>query len=201
MSADRAAQLIADLQARIEEIESGPSGTSEELTEVADNEESSKARGIILRQLNAGPRTRHQLAQKLAEAEIDPDLASDLLDRYTELGLINDAQFARDWVEQRHEIRGLARGALRRELQDKGIEQDVIEDALTNLDRDDERARAHELLEKRLRTLPLLEPRTPEYRKTREKYVRRLVGHLQRKGYDPSLSFALVNEALDAHQI
>ena len=201
MSADRSAQLIEYLQSRIEDIESGAADPSAPLTEVEETEESSKARAIILRQLNAGPKTRYQLYAKLAEAEIEPETANGLLDRYTELRLINDRQFAHDWVEQRHRSRGLARGALRRELQEKGIDPELAEEALAGVDRDDEHARAHELLAKRVRSIPLLDPRDPEYRKTREKYVRRLVGHLQRKGYNPSLAFATVNEVLDAHQI
>lgn len=201
MSADRSAQLIEYLQSRIEQIESGAADPSAPLTEVDDTEETAKARAIILRQLNAGPKTRHQLATKLAEAEIADEIASPLLNRFTELRLINDRQFARDWVEQRHRSRGLARSALRRELQDKGIAAELAEEALAEVDREDEHARAHELLEKRLRSIPPLDPRDPDYRKTREKYVRRLVGHLQRKGYDPSLAFTTVNEVLDAHQI
>lgn len=201
MSAERSAQLIEYLQSRIEQIESGAADPSAPLTEVADTEDAAAARAIILRQLNAGPKTRHQLATKLAEAEIEGDVASALLDRYTELRLINDRQFAHDWVEQRHRSRGLARGALRRELQEKGIAPDLIEEALAEVDGTDEHARAHELLAKRLRSIPLLDPRDPQYRKTREKYVRRLVGHLQRKGYNPSLAFTAVNEVLDAHQI
>ena len=200
MSSDRSDELLASLRSRIEAIETGQTIESEQLTEVEETEDAAKARGIILRQLNAGPKTRHQLFNKLVEAEIDADLANGLLDRYTELRLIDDAQFARDWVAQRHEIRGLAPLMLRRELNERGVAEEYIDEALQQLDRDDERSRARELLEKKLRTIPLMDPTNPDFRKEREKYTRRLVSHLQRKGYNPGLAFSLVGEALDEHQ-
>ena len=66
------------------------------------------AKQIILKQLSHGPRTRHQLAQVLAKRDVSPDAAAAALDRIAELGYIDDAAFARAWVESRHRSRGLA---------------------------------------------------------------------------------------------
>ncbi|HEY2306223.1 MAG TPA: regulatory protein RecX, partial [Streptosporangiaceae bacterium] len=70
------------------------------------------ARAICLRLLTAGPRTRAQLATALRKRRIPDEVAEAVLSRFTEVGLIDDAAFARAWVESRHHSRGLARRAL-----------------------------------------------------------------------------------------
>ena len=63
---------------------------------------------------------------------------SRLLDRFEEVGLVDDAAFARAWVEQRQPGRGLARRALAQELRRKGVDDEVAREALDELDPDDE---------------------------------------------------------------
>ena len=63
---------------------------------------SQKARNIVLRQLSAAPKTRHQLAEKLLQREIPDDVVSEVLDRFEEVELIDDAAFAESWVRSRH---------------------------------------------------------------------------------------------------
>jgi regulatory protein len=76
----------------------------------------SVARGICLRALTGAPKTRQQLADLLATRGVPDDAAEAVLDRYTEVGLIDDAAFARAWVSSRQAGRGLARRALSSEL-------------------------------------------------------------------------------------
>src|SRR3954466_9093358 len=78
------------------------------------------ARKILLDQLTGQPRSRSELAAKLAKKQVPTDVASRLLDRFEEVGLVDDAAFARDWVQSRQAGRGLARRALTVELRRKG---------------------------------------------------------------------------------
>ena len=48
----------------------------------------------------------------MAQRAVPEDVAETVLDRFTELGLIDDAAFSRAWVESRHRGRGLSRGRL-----------------------------------------------------------------------------------------
>ena len=80
----------------------------------------SAARGICLRALTGAPKTRSQLADLLAARDIPDDAAETVLDRFTEVGLIDDAAFARAWVSSRQAGRGLARRALSAELRRQG---------------------------------------------------------------------------------
>ncbi len=167
----------------------GPDGPTPDspadLVENADPE--SVARAICLRQLTLGPRTRSQLADLLARRGVPEDAAQRVLDRFTEVGLIDDASFARQWVESRHHGRGLARRALAQEMRRKGVADEEVSDALSAIDGEAEADMAAVLVARKLPTTRRLAP---------DARVRRLVGMLTRKGYSPGLALAVVREAL-----
>jgi regulatory protein len=149
----------------------------------------SVARGICLRALTGAPRTRQQLADLLAQRGVPDDAAVTVLDRFTEVGLIDDAAFARAWVSSRQAGRGLARRALNAELRAKGVEPEVAAEAVGEVDEEDERAAARRLVERRAPGMRRLDRATA---------TRRLMGMLARKGYSGGLAAAVVREVLDA---
>ena len=132
-------------------------------------------------------RTRTELAEALAAREIPVDAASAVLDRFTEVGLIDDAQLADSYAEAQHAERGLAARAVARKLRQRGVADEQIDTALAGIDRDRERATAQHLVARKLRSLTGLAP---------EVQTRRLVGLLARKGYSPGLAYELVREAV-----
>lgn len=154
--------------------------------EVAADPES-VARRILLDTLTGQARSRQELADKLAKRGVPDDLASRLLDRFTEVGLIDDAAFARQWVESRHRSRGLAPRALKQELRRKGVGDEDAAEALEQIDEDDQRAAARALVDKKLRSMRGLDQQVA---------TRRLAGLLARKGYGAGLAFSVVREAL-----
>ncbi|RYB91973.1 regulatory protein RecX [Nocardioides oleivorans] len=145
------------------------------------------ARKILLDTLTGQARTRQELADKLAKRGVPDDLAAGLLDRFTEVGLIDDAAFARQWVESRHRSRGLAPMALKQELRRKGVADDHVAEALEQIDETDQRDAARALVERKLRSMRGLEPQVA---------TRRLAGLLARKGYSSAIAFSVVREAL-----
>lgn len=151
------------------------------------------ARAIVLRQLTSSPKSRLQLERKLAERNVPEDVAAAVLDRFEEVRLVNDAEFADMWVRSRSQTRKLAKGALRRELAEKGIEGDIAASALEQLSDEDEEAAARQLVERRVRPGTDLSDRSE-----RDKATRRLASMLARKGYQPSQAFRIVGEVLDA---
>ena len=161
-----------------------------DLTPEADPHE--VARSIVLRQLSMAPRSRHQLLTKLLERGVPEQVAVEILDRYEEVQLVDDAEFARMWVRSRAQTRSLARSAIKRELADKGIVGEMAEEALSQRTDEDERAAAIDLVRRKLK--PLTDPGD---RAARDKQVRRLVAMLARKGYAPSLAFSIVKDVLD----
>lgn len=154
----------------------------------AERDPAEQARAICLRLLTGTPRTRQQLAEALRKKEIPEAAAEEVLSRFEDVGLIDDAAFADAWVESRHRGRGLARRALARELRTKGVDSGVIEEAIGQLDADQEAETARALVDRKLRATSGLD---------REKRVRRLAGMLARKGYGEGLALRVVRQALE----
>jgi regulatory protein len=159
---------------------------------VADGPEAdpeSVARKILLDQLTGQARSRKELSDKLAKKLVPPEIATRLLDRFEEVGLVDDEAFARSWIASRQPGKGLARRALSQELRRKGIDDEVARAALDEIDPADEESAARVLVRKKLRTLGRVDDTTA---------TRRLVGMLARKGYGSGLAFAVVREELAA---
>ncbi len=149
------------------------------------------ARAICLRLLTSGPRTRAQLATALRKRGIPDGVAESVLSRFAEVGLIDDAAFARAWVESRHHGRGLARRALSAELRQRGIPDGEVRSAVDLLRPQDELATARRLVAKRV----------PASRgKPMPARARQLMGMLARKGYPAGLAAQVVREALEHDQ-
>ncbi|MEU6202230.1 regulatory protein RecX [Micromonospora musae] len=151
-------------------------------------DEAEVAREICLRQLAVRPRTRAELAGALTKRGISEEVAAQVLDRYDEVGIIDDAAFARAWVSSRHAGRGLARRALANELRQRGVDGEVASEALGELSEEAEAETARALVERKLRTA----------RGEPDAVFRRLVGMLARKGYPPGVAIRAVKEALAA---
>ena len=170
--------------ARSKQASGSPSQTSQ--IEVGDPE--ARARQICLRLLTIAPRTRAHLAQALRRRGVPDEAAENVLSRFTDVGLIDDAAFARAWVESRHHSRGLSRRSLSAELRRQGVESDEIREAVETLDPEQEVATARRLVEQKLAGT---RGQPPEVR------VRRAAGTLARKGYPPGLIFRLIKEVLE----
>ena len=166
--------------------ESSP-GSASEPSEVPDADPESVARRILLDQLTGQARSRQELAEKLAKRLVPDEIAERLLDRFEEVGLIDDAAFARLWVESRQSGKGLARRALAQELRRKGVDDDIAREALDELEPEQEREAARRLVRRKLPSMSRLDEPVK---------VRRLVGMLARKGYSPGLAFDVVRAAL-----
>ena len=153
----------------------------------SEEDPAERAREICLRLLAVRPRTRTELASALRQRGIDANIAAEVLQRYSEVGIIDDQAFARAWVSSRHHGRGLARRALATELRQKGVDDEAVGAALADLDSDTEAATARALVERKLRSGPTGSP---------DALIRRLVGMLARKGYPPGLAIKVVREVL-----
>ncbi len=145
------------------------------------------ARTIVLRKLNFAARTRSELARDLAAAHIPELIAGQVLDRYVEVGLIDDAALAELWVTSRQRTKGSTRSVLKHELRKKGVSDLDSEAALALISDDDEYERARRLIASKLRATERLAPKVRS---------RRLMGVLLRRGYPPNLANAVITEAL-----
>ena len=150
------------------------------------------ARSILLDQLAGRARSRRELADKLAQRQVPPEIARRLLDRFEEVGLVDDLAFAHSWVSGRHAAKGLAPRALSQELRRKGVDDEVVREALDQLGPEEQEATARALVRKKLPSVRRFDDATR---------TRRLVGMLARKGYPPGLAFAVVRDELGAEAV
>lgn len=147
------------------------------------------AREICLRQLAVRPRTRAELATALRRSGIPDEIAGEVLDRYDEVGIVDDGAFARAWVTSRHHGRGLARRTLAGELQRKGVDDEAVGEALDEVTPETEEETARALVTHRMRIERTAAPAV---------VFRRLVGMLARKGYPAVLAIRVVKEVFAA---
>ena len=147
------------------------------------------ARAIVLRQLTLGPRSRAELARTLHRRGCADDVAQTVLDRMTEVGLVDDAAYAEMLVQSYRRTKGLSDAALRRELREKGVHDQLAAEAIGGGDPSTERARAEELVARKLRTMAGLDPQVQ---------ARRLAAMLTRKGYPSDTVYAVVRDAVNA---
>ncbi|ADD43832.1 regulatory protein RecX [Stackebrandtia nassauensis] len=146
-----------------------------------------RAREICLRLLDVRPRTYIELAEALTKKDIPDDIIAEVLDRYREVGMVDDAAFARAWVSSRHRSKKLSRRALSSELRRKGVDTELVDEALEQVDGDSEREAARALVEKRLRSMGSVPP---------DAVFRRLVSMLARKGYPAGVAVGVVKDIL-----
>lgn len=141
------------------------------------------ARRIALDALSRAARTRGQLAALLQRKGIAPEAAEAVLDRFEEVGLIDDVGYSEAFVESRHRIRGQGGRALSAELRRRGVADDVVADAVGALDPEQEFETACRIARARYDRMPAVPA---------EVKLRRLAGFLARKGY----SGAIVSRAV-----
>jgi len=157
-------------------------------SESAELSREEQARALCLRLLTARARTRAELEGQLTKRGYPDDVSTRVLDRLADVGLIDDADFAEQWVRSRRVNAGKGKRALAAELRTKGVDNEVITAALSDIDAGAERERAEQLVNDKLRR----ERNTED----EAKLTRRLVGMLARRGYSQTMAFDVVKVAL-----
>ena len=147
-----------------------------------------QARALCLRLLTARARTRAELAGQLAKRGYPDDVSDRVLDRLGHVGLVDDADFAEQWIRSRRANAGKGKRALAAELRTKGVDNEVITAALAGIDAGAERERAEQLVRDKLRREKLGDDDA--------KVARRLVGMLARRGYSQTMAFDVVKDEL-----
>lgn len=144
---------------------------------------------MVLRMLDRRAYTRNELEKALRKKGVPEDAAQRVLDRFSELRLIDDQALADGFAVAAHRERGLAGRAVAMKLRQRGVDAATVESAVGQIDGDSEFATARALVERRMRSMQELAP---------EVQTRRLVGLLARKGYSPGLAYDVVRSAVRA---
>lgn len=156
-------------------------------TETRDMGPAAEAQGVCLRLLTARPRSRAELADALRRRGIPDEVGEPVLDRLSQVGLVDDVAFAESAVRSAHRHRGLGRRALRTELRRRGVQSEITEDAVARVRPEDEEQRARELVRRKLRSSTVRDVTA---------LGRKLGGMLARKGYSEELAWRVVRDEI-----
>ena len=162
-------------------IRPGRTVTSEELAELADEDARRRAMDTAFRLLAYGPRSVHELRNRLKRKSFEPEIIARTVDRLKELGYVDDEAFARFWAESRRSSSPRSARLLASELRLKGIAPQVANEATSDIS--DEEA-AYEAASGKLRSL-----RGLQYKTFRE----RLGRFLTSRGFD----YGVARETID----
>jgi regulatory protein len=164
------------------ELRLGQQITQSELERLDRRDEAHRARERALRLLARRPYSAAEIARNLRRHRIDEELIQEVLTDLTEARWIDDEAFAAYWVEQRENFRPRSRLALRQELSQKGIEREVVAEALSAIDEAEAARRVARKQAGRWRDLPEFEGRA------------KLTRYLMRHGYPYDLVSDVVAE-------
>lgn len=157
-------------------LQIGQSLTDERIAELQAEDQYETAYLRALHYLDYRPRTQAEIERKLKEHEVPDSVILSVLERLTELGLVNDARFAEAWIENRTEFRPRGRRVLKSELRLRGVDEELIEQSLEALD---EEALAYQAGLKYVRKLE-----HQDWQKFRQK----MLGFLARRGFSYDVS-------------
>jgi regulatory protein len=144
-------------------------------------------RSICLQLLDRRALTRSELASAMDKRGIPAESAKAVLDRLVDVGLVDDVALASSFAVARHQQRGLSRRSVAMQLRRRGIDDEVVEMALTDIDTSSEFTAASKLVSSRMPRMSALDPVTR---------TRRLMALLARRGYSGELAATVVREAL-----
>ena len=162
-------------------IVSGRTITSEELVELTVADARRRAMDTVVRQLSYGPRSVHELQDRLKRKSFEPEIIDATIARLKELGYVDDEAYARSWAESRRASTPRSGRLIASELRLKGIAPEVANEATSAISDDDA---AYEAASGRLRSL-----RGLPYKKFRE----RLGRFLTSRGFD----YGVVRETIE----
>jgi regulatory protein len=146
--------------------------TDEEIADLKFNDEVSRAYQRSLNYLGYRARTQQEIEQYLQKKGISAEATTLVVERLTTKGYLDDAEFGRAWVENRTRLNPKGKHALRYELRQKGLNDQQIDQALTNLN---EEQLAWQAVTKQLKRWQQLDELA---------FRKKLTSYLSRRGFD-----------------
>ena len=139
--------------------------------------------------LVARAKSKGELLAHLKKRGVEDEVANATIYKLTQNGLIDDAEFAKAWVQSRHNAKKLSKRIIAGELRTRGVDQNSIDEALDEIDDEAEYRTAFGLAMKKYSTMSRLEP---------DVQIRRIQSLLQRKGFGFGVIGRVIRE-LDIH--
>jgi regulatory protein len=146
--------------------------SEEEVASLRRDDEIDRAFAAALNFLSFRPRSVREVRDYFRKRKTESDVADAVIERLRQIGLLDDGEFGRFWVENRQSFRPRGARALKAELRQKGLDADAIESALEVAG--DEEETAYRAGEKKVASLARLDER---------EFFTKMLGFLQRRGF------------------
>lgn len=146
-----------------------------------------RAHNVAVHALAGRGQSREEIERKLLSRELPEDAVADEIERLEGLGLINDVDLASDLLDRYSQRQGLARQAVAQKMRDRRIAPEIIASTLESISDEDEHARLLEVASDRARALQSLAPDVAK---------RRLIAYLQRRGFRGNEIYSVVDQVL-----
>ena len=160
-----------------------------ELKELLYEEEISKAKSYVYRILARRMYTTREIRYKLVERGYVDKIIEDVIATLERYGYLNDKTYAQEWIESRMRSKPKGKIALRRELESKGIDRSIIEDALSQaFDQSKESEMALDLARRKARSFNADDPVAAK---------RKLQSFLLRRGFDFETVKDVIEQVID----
>ena len=143
----------------------------EKIASLKQEDEYERGKEIALRLITNRPRSKKEVLDRMREKDVDEAVRERVITRMEELDLLDDEAFARYWIDQRARFKPRGIPLLRQELQQKGVDRQIVNDLLQELDNS---AAVMQAAEKKARSLS----HYPE-----DQFRKKLTGFLQRRGF------------------
>jgi regulatory protein len=152
-------------------LRKGQELSAEEIARLKALDEVEVAHEKALNFLSYRPRSADEVRRSLRDKGYADPVIEQVMERLERVGLVNDDDFARYWVDNRDQFKPKSGRGLRYELRQKGITDDAIEAALEGVD---EESSAYRAASQRAKRLP---------RDSKQVFAKRLGEYLARRGF------------------
>ena len=138
-----------------------------------------------LKLLGYRARTEKELQERLAGKKYEPEIIGDVLVKLVKANLVNDQEFASNYVRDKLSISRRGPRRIYFELIRRGVAKDIADQATKLINKDEELEVAQVLLQSRQRQWAKLDPLARK---------RRAIGLLARRGFSPNILSQLLKE-------
>ena len=153
-------------------LRTGQELSDEKIAELQSQDNVEIALQRALNFLSYRPRSEDEVRRNLIKHGYDEPIIEEILSRLRRGRLVDDENFAELWVENRSEFRPRGGRMLRQELRQKGISDQVIAEALEELDEDELALKAARKKARRYRELEWMD------------FRKKMSGFLARRGFN-----------------
>tara|TARA_Y100000310_G_scaffold260414_1_gene269335 strand:- start:1220 stop:1840 length:621 start_codon:yes stop_codon:yes gene_type:complete len=115
-------------------LKTGKVLSQEAIDNLRGGAEEEKVYNKVLRFVTSRPHSEYEIKLWFRRKKVNPEQVERVFDRLKNLDMVDDKVFARWWIEQRLTFRPKSQRALIVELRQKGVEREVIEDVLANVE-------------------------------------------------------------------